>query len=137
MARILRNRRLIAAVAVVVLLFLVVLWPKTVQVDVASVARGSLRIIVDEEGETRLHDWFLVTAPVAGRVLGVELEPGDLVERGRTVLATLLPQPLDVRSRAEAEAALEVAEAVAGVVRAEKRRTEAALSLARSELARA
>jgi len=67
-----------------------------------------MRTTIDEEGETRVRERFVVSAPVAGRVLRIELEPGDRVRRGETVLATFLPAapaPLDVRTRAEAEAA--------------------------------
>jgi HlyD family secretion protein len=136
MIRYLRNRRLMAGLAFVVLLLLVALWPETTLVDLAPVERGGLLVTVDEEGETRVRDRYLVTAPVTARLLRIELEPGDPVERSRTELATLLPQPLDPRSRAEAQAALEAAEAGVGSARAERRRAEAALALARSELTR-
>jgi HlyD family secretion protein len=108
-------------------------------VDTAPVARGSLRVTVDEEGETRVHDRFVVSAPVAGRVLRIELEPGDPVRRGETVVATFLPAasvPLDARARAEAEAAEAAARAALGSARAERERAEAALVLARADLSR-
>src|SRR5512134_1356346 len=136
MKRHLKNPRLLFAVAFVVLLLLVALWPAAVPVELALVERGTLRVTVDEEGETRVRDRFLVSAPVAGRVLRIELEPGDPVARGRTVLATFDPQPLDARTRAEARAALSAAEATLGRARAEKERAAAALALARSELER-
>jgi HlyD family secretion protein len=136
MNRHLKNPRLLAAAAFVALLLLVALWPAAVPVEVARAERGTLRVTVDEEGETRVHDRFLVSAPVAGRVQRIELEPGDGVARGRTVLATLDPQPLDARGRAEAKAALAAAEAAGGRARAEQERAAAALALARSERAR-
>ena len=114
-------------------------WPSTIPVDLAKVERGPMRTTVDEEGETRVHERFLVSAPVAGQVLRIELEPGDRVKRGETVLATFLPAapaPLDVRSRAEAEAAVAAANAAVETARAEQRRAESSLALATSELAR-
>ena len=133
MNRHLRNPRLLGATGTVGLLLLLALWPAAVPVDLAAVERGGLRVTVDEEGETRVRDRFLVSAPVAGRVLRIELEPGDAVARGATVLATFDPQPLDARSRAEAEAGLAAAEAALGRAHAEKERAAAALALARSE----
>ena len=129
----------LAGAAIVILLLLLALWPKAVPVDLDQVRKGPLRVTVDEEGETRVRDRFVVSAPVAGRVLRIELEPGDPVARGRTVVATFRPGApalLDARTRAEAQAAVEAARAAVGQSRAERQRAAAALELARSELAR-
>src|SRR5262245_52132504 len=139
MMRWLRYPRLLTGLAFVGVLLAVALWPSAVPVDLATVQRGPLSATIDEEGETRVRERFVVSAPVAGRVLRIELEPGDRVKRGETVLATFLPAtppPLDVRSRAEAEAAVAAARAAVDASRAEERRAEAALAHARSELAR-
>jgi len=135
----LRNRKVLAVLGFVALLLVIALWPSSVGVDVATAHRGPMRVTVDEEGETRVHDRFVVSAPVAGEVLRIELEPGDPVRRGETVLATFqpaAPNPLDARSRAEAEAGVAAARAALGSARAERERAEAALRLARSELER-
>ena len=135
----LRNRKVLAILAFVGLLLVMALWPATVPVDLAPVERGTLLVTVEEEGETRVRDRFLVSAPVAGQVLRIALEPGDPVREDETVLATFLPAApvlLDARSRAEAEAAVAAARATLGGTSAEQKRAEAALSLARSELER-
>jgi HlyD family secretion protein len=91
------------------------LWPEPVPVDVATVSRGPLRVTIDEEGETRVCERFVVSAPLAGQVLRIELEPGDIVTARRTVVATFrpsLPHPLDARARAEAERRANVARAL-------------------------
>ena len=135
----LRNRKLLAGATLVGALLAVGFWPSAAPVDLAAAEKGPLRVTVDEEGETRVRDRFVVSAPVAGRVLRIELEPGDPVRRHETVVATFLPAapvPLDARSRAEAEAAVAAASAALGSARAERERTEAALGLARSELDR-
>ena len=96
----LRNRRVLFVAALVVALLAVALWPQAIEVDAATVARGPLVVTIDEEGETRLHHRFAVSAPVSGRVLRIELEPGDLVERNKTVVARLqadAPPLLDER----------------------------------------
>jgi HlyD family secretion protein len=76
---------------------------------------------------------------VSGRLLRVDLEPGESVRRGHTVLATLLPAaplPLDARTRAETEAAVAAAQAAIGGAKADRERAKAALALASSELRR-
>ncbi len=132
----LKNRKLQAGLALVAALLAVAFWPSAVAVDTALAARGTLRVTVDEEGETRVRHRFVVSAPVAGRVLRIALEPGDPVRRGQTVVATFMPAapaPLDLRSRAEAEAGEAAARATLGGARAERERARAALSLAESE----
>lgn len=137
--RLLKNPRLLAAGAGVLLLAVVALRPRPVPVDVAPLARGPLVVTLDEEGETRVVRRFLVTAPVSGHALRIDLRPGDRVEQGDTLLATILPgdpTPLDARSRAEAEAALAAARATLDRARADAARADAAANLAAAQLAR-
>lgn len=138
MLRLLRNRRLWLGVVVVTALAAVALWPKTIPVETAVLARGPLMTTIDEEGRTRVRDRFVVAAPVAGRVLRIELEPGDLVHTGDIVARVRpeVPPLLDARSRAEATAALESARAAVGRVRADEQRAREVLAQAERELAR-
>lgn len=138
MLRLLANRRLLGAAAVIGVLIAVALWPNTTDVDVASVASGPLIVTVDEEGVTRVRDRFIVSAPVSGRVLRIELEPGDHVTRGQVVARVRAEAPalLDARTRTEAEAAVESARAVLGRARAEEQRAQATLNQARRDLTR-
>ena len=95
----------------------------------AAVSRGPLVVTVDEEGVTRVRDRFIVSAPVSGRVLRIELEPGDRVKRGQVVARVRAEAPplLDARTRAEAQAAVESARAALGRARAEEQRARATL----------
>ena len=43
-------------------------WPHAAEVDVAAVARGAMRVSVDEDGRTRVKERYVVSAPLAGRV---------------------------------------------------------------------
>ena len=132
-----KRRRLIlwgGASVVVVALIALASRPRPVPVDMASVVRGTLSVTLDEEGETRVRDRFEISAPVAGRVLRIELEPGDRVLAGESVLASFLPAspvPLDPRQRAEAQAAVEAAQAMVG--RAEALHEQAAQERAFAE----
>jgi HlyD family secretion protein len=119
-------------------LIAIALWPSAVTVDLASVSRGPLVVTIDEEGRTRVRDRFVVAAPVTGRVLRIELEPGDRVARG-DVVARLQPESpplLDARTRAEALAAVDSTQASLGHARAEEQRARAALAQAQRDLAR-
>lgn len=130
------NRRKAVIVAVSAAVALLIAWsmrPQPVPADLAQVAHGDLLVTVDDEGETRVKNVYVVSAPVAGRVERIELEVGDPVVAGETVLALFQPQDpslVDVRSLSEAEAGI-------GLAMAEKSKAEAELEFAQSELARA
>lgn len=134
-----RLTRVHVAIAGVVLvvggLVAVGLRPTTETVDLATVVKGPLQVTIDDEGRTRVRDRFVISAPAAGRVLRLALAPGDRVKRG-DVVARIQPEMaplLDVRSRAEAEAAITTARAVVGRARAEAARAAEALAHAERE----
>ncbi len=135
-----RRRLWIAGAGLVALLFLyVTLRPQSQPVDAVTLARGGLRVSIDEEGETRVRDRYVVSSPLAARILRIELEPGDVVQEGVTVLATLRPaQPtlLDARSTAEAGARVKAAEATLASAKAERDRANAEVRFADVDLLR-
>lgn len=103
----------IAAVAIALLLIGYGMMPRATAVDVAVIDRGDLRLDLIDEGRTRMHDVYTVSAPVAGRLLRVAVEPGDVVKQG-AVVARMTPAPagfLDPRSDLAARAAVDAAEA--------------------------
>lgn len=85
--------------------------PAPIDVDVAQVTNGPLVVTVDEDGETRAHDRFVVSAPVAGRVSRIELHEGDTV-KARQVVAEIWPVPLTARERDEQLARIASAKAL-------------------------
>ena len=87
------------------------LAPVPVLVETAVASLGPLQVTVDEEGETRAHDRFVVSAPVGGRLARVDLEEGDAVDINE-VVARIAPRPLGSRERAEQVARLTAAEAL-------------------------
>jgi HlyD family secretion protein len=128
MQRLRSHWRQIAALIAVLVLLGVALWPEAVEVDLVRVERGPLQVTIDDEGETRVRERFSISAPVAGRLRRIELEPGDPVVRGKTVLAALMPaQPvlLDTRTQSELTAGVESARAAIGQARAERERAAA------------
>ena len=138
MLRLLSDRRVFFPVLIIAALIGVALWPRAVVVDTARVSRGSLVVTIDEEGRTRVRERFVVTAPVTGRILRIELDPGDRVRRGDVIarLRSESPALLDARTRAVAIAAVASAEAALGRARIEEQRARLALTHAERELAR-
>ncbi|MEZ5778829.1 MAG: HlyD family efflux transporter periplasmic adaptor subunit [Paracoccaceae bacterium] len=115
-------------------------WPRATMVDMGEVTRGPMIVTIDEEGRTRVRDAYVVSTPIAGRLQRVEVEPGDPVERGKTVVAHMLPTnpaALDVRTREQALAAVTAAEAALRVARADLNAALANRDGADAELARA
>jgi HlyD family secretion protein len=113
--------------------------PRPVPVEVAAVVRGPMRVTVDEDGRTRIKDRYVLSAPLAGRLLRIELHPGDPVEAGRTVIAAIEPSDpslLDARSRDEAEARLGAAGAALEQAGPNVERARTAHRFAASELQR-
>ena len=127
--------RLGAAALVIAALLAMATWPEAIEVDLAGVARGPMQVTIDEDGETRVRDRFVVSTPVAGQLQRIELEPGDRVARGTTVVARLAPSEsplLDPRAQAELNAAVAAARAAVGQAQAELNRIRATLDQART-----
>src|SRR5512135_3209897 len=107
----------------------VAMLPRPVPVDTAAVDSGRLSVTLDHEGRTRVHQRYVVSAPLPGRVLRIDLQPGDPVEANRTVLATFVPAApafLDARSLAEARGRVGAAEAALSQARAAREQARAA-----------
>ncbi|WP_421785223.1 efflux RND transporter periplasmic adaptor subunit [Hyphobacterium sp.] len=114
-------------------------WPRPIPVDIGTVVRTAMEDSIVEEGRTRVHDAYVVSTPVSGRLRRVEVEPGDAVIRGEDVVAYMAPSNpavLDVRTREQARAGVSAAEAALRLAQAERNRAVADLELADSELVR-
>jgi len=131
-----RRWLLVGAVIAGALLVVLALRPSPLPVDVARVESGPLMETVDEEGQTRVRDRFVITAPVTGELRRIQLREGDSVVRGQ-VVASLEPAPLDARGRAQAEARLEAAEDAERVADAALAAAVAAVEQAKRTRARA
>jgi HlyD family secretion protein len=112
--------------------------PRPLEVELIGATRGDLVVTVDEMGKARVRDRFVVSAPIGGNLLRVELGAGDAIETG-DVLARIVPmQPvlLDARSRSEAQARAAGAAAAQRQAQVAIARAEVALQHAREELGR-
>lgn len=129
---ILKRLRWIVAIVILTILVWLGMRPKPVEVDLATISRGPIEVTVDEDGETRIRDPYLISAPLAGRLVRVELEPGDPIARNQVIAAIDPGEPglLDARRQAESEARLKAAEAAL-------RRSESQLEIAKAEAEKA
>ncbi|WP_424940603.1 efflux RND transporter periplasmic adaptor subunit [Aliiroseovarius sp. S253] len=138
-AKLSRNVLIIAVVAFVGAAIIALLMPKPIPVDFGDVQRGPLEVTIVEEGRTSVRETYIVSTPVAGRLLRVRVHPGDVVTNRETVVARMLPTNpavLDSRTREQATAAVEAA---AAAVQLAKANLDAALAneeLANSEVER-
>jgi len=129
------------AVGLVLAIFIITgLMPKPVEVETSEITRSPLTVTVLEEGKTRIRNRYIISPPIAGYLKRIPLRAGDRVVEGETVVATIVASPanfLDPRAKAQAEAAVQSAEA-ARMQRNEQVSSAAAeLDLARKELSRA
>ena len=88
-------------------------WPSAVEVETALVQRGRFEDTILEDGQTRVRERYVVSAPLAGTLLRIDFKVGDPIEAG-TVIASVLPNRaplLDPRARQEAEQRVGAAEA--------------------------
>ena len=114
--------------------------PKPIPVETTSVARAPLAVTIVDEGRTRIRNRYVVSPTVAGFLRRVTVRAGDPVIAGQTLLATVQAASasfLDPRALAQAEAAVQSAEA-AWMQRNEQVNSAAAeLDLSQREFARA
>ena len=130
---------LLSIVGVVLLLLIWAFMPRPLLVDTGVVQRGAMYETIDDEGKTRVRDAYVVSTPVTGRLLRIDVEPGDPVVQDKTVIARMLPSnpiALDSRSREQARAAVSSAEAAVRLARAELNKAMADIELSRTELGR-
>lgn len=110
--------------------------PKPISVDVAVIKKGPMKVVLSEMARARIKDRYVVSTPIAGNVLRLELHPGDRVAAG-AVLARIVPSApplLDARTKAEAEARAAAAEASHKQTKAAIERANLLLDRARHEL---
>lgn len=133
--RILGTLVALAIIAAMVYSFL----PKPTPVDLAEVSRGELQVYVEEDGKTRLHNRYMISAPLAGRLQRIHYKAGDVIARDRSVavIEPADPDLLDPRAHALAEARVKGFKAMLERAGTMLEAAKAGLDLAESEYARA
>lgn len=120
----------------------VLLWvflPQPPKVEIAQVTRGDLKVEILAEGEARIREIVVVSAPISGLLQRIDLHPGDTVSEGQTVarIGPAAPALLDARARAVAEAAVAAALAAVDLAQSQLAEAEATQEFARTEADRA
>ena len=136
-----KTRNKIAVAVASALLAALVAWalrPQPIAVETAQVARGAFEQTVSDDGRTRVRERYVVSAPLAGRVERIALEPGDPVKNGQTVavLTPTAPPLIDARTTTELRQRVGAAEAQLSRARAETQKAMAQLEQARADLER-
>lgn len=127
----------LVAVAAMLVIFMA-FRPQPVWVESVRAERQPLEVTIVEEGQTRVQDRFVISAPVNGYLRRIELQVGDRVEQGAllTRLEPLRSEVLDARSRAEADARVAAANAALAAARQQVAAAEADQLLAEGEFKR-
>ncbi len=114
--------------------------PQPIPVDLVKVDQGPMVVTVEEEGETRVRDVYVLSAPVTGHMLRIDAEAGDDVVAADTLVAQIKPidpEFLDVRSEEEARAVVKTAEASLTLAEAQLVEAQSEFDFAVTELERA
>jgi len=75
-------------VAAALALLGVITWslqPRPIPVEVVTIDQGIVRSTLIDEARTRMHETYVVSAPITGELLRVTVEPGDAVKQGDTL----------------------------------------------------
>ncbi|NNJ92420.1 MAG: HlyD family efflux transporter periplasmic adaptor subunit [Gammaproteobacteria bacterium] len=112
MINLLRKHPVITFTALLIIALLIYgFWPQAILVEAVKVSKAPMTITIEDEGRTRVIDRYVIAAPVSGVTCRVDLDVGDMITQGQTLL-TITPLEsavLDPRSRAQAEARLAAA----------------------------
>lgn len=111
------------------------LRPEPLAVEGVKLSSGRMQVTVEDIGETRSHDRFVLSAPVAGRMERISLHEGDAVQ-AKQLLARIAPVPLSERERTEILARIAAAQAAQRAVEQDVRQAGDGLAQARRELER-
>lgn len=128
-----------AGVAVLLALIIGGLWPSALQVELAPVAKGPLLVTIDEEGQTRVRNRYVVSSPVGGQLRRIDLKAGAIVEAGKTIVAVMetgAADLLDARSLSQAFSRVRGAENARERAAAQLERSRATLEQVRLETKR-
>lgn len=113
-------------------------WPTATPVTVARADRDSMRVVIEEEGQTRLRDRYVLEVPATGYLRRIEVSVGDSVTDGDELARlTTRPEPILDAGTYEMTAALaDRGDASLERRRAERKRASAEYRYRKKELAR-
>ena len=126
------------ALAAVAVLVWAAYRPRPIDVETARVAEGRFEQVIEEDGQLRLQQRYLVTAPTAAQLQRPTLKVGDAVKAGDVVavLAPAAPGMIDTRTRGVLQERVGSADAARAAAAANVQRAQTALAQATLEAER-
>lgn len=127
------------AAVVVVGLAIWAFQPRPMQVEVASASVGRFEQVLEEDGQLRLKQRYVIAAPTQAELLRPTLKVGDAVQAGDVVatLAPAAPQMIDARTRVVLQQRVGSADAMRRAAAAQLQRLQTAQAQAALEAERA
>ncbi|MCU0762759.1 MAG: efflux RND transporter periplasmic adaptor subunit [Hydrogenophaga sp.] len=114
--------------------------PRPLPVEVGTVATGRFEQVLEEDGQLRLKQRYVIAAPTQAELLRPTLKVGDVVQAGDVVatLAPAAPQMIDARTRTVLQQRVGSADAMrraaaAQLLRLQTAQAQAALEAERAE----
>ena len=103
--------------------------PRPITVEVAQVTSGKFEQVVEEDGQLRLKNRYVITAPTLAQLQRPTLKVGDAVQAGDVVarLAPAAPQLIDARTRTVLQQRVGSADAARRATNAQLQRLDTAL----------
>lgn len=129
----------IIGIALVLVTVSLAIRPRPVLVDVASAVVGPMDVRVEEDGQTRIRERYVVSTPLTGRLLRVTHDVGDPVSANETVVARMEASDstlLDPRALAQAKARVRAAERKLEAAKSALTRVNAEVNFAETEMGR-
>lgn len=112
--------------------------PRPMVVEVATVATGTFEQAIEQDGQLRLKNRYVITAPTPAQLQRPTLKVGDAVRAGDVVarLAPVAPQMIDARTRSVLQQRVGSADAARRAAAAQVQRAQTALAQATLEARR-
>lgn len=107
--------------------------PRPIPVEVVTIDQGIVRTTLIDEARTRMHETYVVSAPINGELVRVTVEPGDAVKQGDPLARLSRNRPGFVDPRTDASTQSSIAAAQSRLRAATAAREYAALELDRAQ----
>lgn len=111
-------------------------WPRPIGVDIVTVKSGAMEVVIEDDGVTRVKEVYVLSAPIAGKMLRIDAHAGDVIEAQKTLIARIEPADpsfLDERARQQMRFTISAARSARELAAASVRGREAELKLAQQE----
>lgn len=111
-------------------------WPRAIAVDIAQVKIEPMRLTISEEGKTQVHQAYVVSAPITGKLLRVDVEAGDKVIKNESILFKMQSMSLpllDNKTTQQAQAMLNSAQAALKMAQTELKKARSDYDLTQKE----